>query len=161
MKQLRKIRKERGLTQEQLARRSGIPRPNISKYEQGERDPHEATATKLADALGVTVDDLRADDSPYWLDQARRMAERLERSTATADMTVYEVARVEARSLLSSLRHWLPDLSPSQQREAFDLVDRLILVGDRTLHRAQQVASPPEPEAAQEERQLVLQGVNG
>lgn len=55
---LREIRKAKGMTQEQLAKASGIHRITIAKYEAGKVDPKTENAERLAAALGVTVDDL-------------------------------------------------------------------------------------------------------
>ena len=51
---LRASRKEKGLTQVQLAKIAGVTRETIGNYESGERTPPLAVANKLADALGVT-----------------------------------------------------------------------------------------------------------
>lgn len=40
-----------GLTQAELARRSGIPQPNIAAYETGRRRPADATLARLGEAL--------------------------------------------------------------------------------------------------------------
>ena len=55
---LRVIRKQKGLTQAQLSAASGVNRVCIAKYETGISVPSLKTAEKLADALGVTVDEL-------------------------------------------------------------------------------------------------------
>lgn len=55
---LRDIRKQKGLTQAQLSAVSGINRVSIAKYETGISVPSLKTAERLADALGVTVDQL-------------------------------------------------------------------------------------------------------
>lgn len=55
---LRVIRKQKGLTQAQLSAASGINRVSIAKYETGISVPSLKTAERLADALGVTVDQL-------------------------------------------------------------------------------------------------------
>lgn len=55
---LKDIREQRGLTQEALARATNIHRVTIAKYETGEVDPKIENALKLAEALGVTVDEL-------------------------------------------------------------------------------------------------------
>ena len=46
-------RRSRGLTQEALARRAGIPRPNVSAIERGRREVSLTTLRTLAAALGV------------------------------------------------------------------------------------------------------------
>ena len=55
---LRDIRKEHGMTQEQLAKATGLHRVTIAKYETSKVDPTTECAEKIADALGVTIDDL-------------------------------------------------------------------------------------------------------
>lgn len=54
---MRAARKKAGLTQKQLAKKSGVPQPSISTYEHDERYPSLFTATDMADALGITVDE--------------------------------------------------------------------------------------------------------
>ena len=53
-------RQARGLTQEQLAEASGVHRVTIARIETGEVSPKAETLKRLADALGVLVDDLMA-----------------------------------------------------------------------------------------------------
>lgn len=55
---LRHLRRMRDLTQEQLAKLSGVSRINIARYESGKITPSLLNAQKLAIALGVTVTDL-------------------------------------------------------------------------------------------------------
>jgi transcriptional regulator with XRE-family HTH domain len=52
---LRRIRKDRGFGQIALAEASGVSQPTISEIETGQRDPHQSTLSKLADALGVPL----------------------------------------------------------------------------------------------------------
>lgn len=59
---LRKIRKQAHLTQEQLAHRTGIKRVNIARYENGSRTPNVKIAALIATALGCTVDELLSSD---------------------------------------------------------------------------------------------------
>lgn len=58
MKGLRKIRKLRMITQEELATMIGITQAMVSHYETGRRVPDLETAAKIANALGCKVDDL-------------------------------------------------------------------------------------------------------
>lgn len=53
-------RQERGLTQEQLAARSGLTQHYISGLEKGARNPTVLTLVELANALGVWPEDLIA-----------------------------------------------------------------------------------------------------
>lgn len=52
------LRKARGLTQEQLAKISGIPRTTLSHMESGGGNPSLKTLSKLALALGVPYEEL-------------------------------------------------------------------------------------------------------
>ena len=51
-------KKKRGLTQKELAQKSGVPLSRIRRYENGTRDPGLVDLTRLADALGVDPVDL-------------------------------------------------------------------------------------------------------
>jgi len=55
---LREIRKLRGMTQTELAQAAQIHRVTIAKYEAGQCAPSVDRAERLANALGVTVDEL-------------------------------------------------------------------------------------------------------
>lgn len=53
-----RIRAARGLTQEQVAERSGFSQQYLSGLEQGRRNPTVVSLFELAQALGVTPLDL-------------------------------------------------------------------------------------------------------
>jgi len=55
---IRRIRKEKGLTQKQLASRLGVSQAMITKYEQSLRKPKIGTIVKIADALDVDVSEV-------------------------------------------------------------------------------------------------------
>jgi len=52
---LDQARKRAGLTQDQLAERSGVDQTTISKIETGERTPRYETIVALEDALKLTA----------------------------------------------------------------------------------------------------------
>ncbi len=60
MKAIRVMRAERGMTGVELGRRAGVPREEISRYENGKKVPTAPTLKKIADALGVEVVDIYA-----------------------------------------------------------------------------------------------------
>ena len=111
---LKEWRERRAMSQEDLAERSGVGRAAISKYENGRREAHPATARRIADALEVEPQDLlfSADmQRPAWgkstgqaLDAAReegheiemlqRYAEEVEAGTPSRSM--YETYQKEA-----------------------------------------------------------------
>jgi transcriptional regulator with XRE-family HTH domain len=55
---VRSFREAQRLTQGQLARKLGIPRPNVVRIEKGAHDPKLGTLVRIADALGTTVSTL-------------------------------------------------------------------------------------------------------
>ncbi len=57
-KQIRKFRKERGLTQKELAERVNVATGTIQQYELGKREPKLAILQRVALALGVRIEDL-------------------------------------------------------------------------------------------------------
>jgi transcriptional regulator with XRE-family HTH domain len=57
---LRRRRKELGLSQEQLGARANIQMADISRYESGSRDPRVSTVARLAVALDVSIAELLA-----------------------------------------------------------------------------------------------------
>ena len=64
MKKLREIRKKKKISQKELADLSGVYQSCISMYENGQRSPRLEIATKIASALGVTVDELIGEKKP-------------------------------------------------------------------------------------------------
>jgi transcriptional regulator with XRE-family HTH domain len=58
---IQQLREGRGLTQVQLAQRSGVPLGSLRNYEQGHRTPLLDQAAKLAKALGCSIDDIAPD----------------------------------------------------------------------------------------------------
>lgn len=56
--QIRDLRREQGLSQEELARRCGVSRQTINAIENNKYDPTLALAFHLAKTLGTTVDEL-------------------------------------------------------------------------------------------------------
>jgi transcriptional regulator with XRE-family HTH domain len=52
---IRRLRKERGWSQETLAFKAGLHATEISRLERGLREPRLGTMAQVAQALGVTV----------------------------------------------------------------------------------------------------------
>ena len=55
---IRSLRRELGLSQEELARHCGVSRQTINAIENNKYDPTLSLAFRLAGALGITVDRL-------------------------------------------------------------------------------------------------------
>ncbi len=58
---VRALRKQRGLTQDQLAKMANVKRPNISRLEAGKHVPGIILIQRLADCLQVRISDLIVD----------------------------------------------------------------------------------------------------
>ncbi len=56
--QISKIRKQREISQEELAEKVGVSRQAVSKWENGTAQPEMANVAKLCEILGVTPDEL-------------------------------------------------------------------------------------------------------
>lgn len=55
---LKAARKAAGLTQVQLAEKAGCTQKDVSRWENGQREPVASTLKKLAQAIGCSMDDL-------------------------------------------------------------------------------------------------------
>ncbi len=58
MKEIRCSRKKQGLSQEKLAKMSGLSRYTIMNFESGKRDPRIRDLRKIANALNVSIEEL-------------------------------------------------------------------------------------------------------
>ena len=57
-KRIRELREARNMTQKELAQRAGVSQVSIYMYEAGETTPKALIVGKLANALGVSCDEL-------------------------------------------------------------------------------------------------------
>ena len=55
---LKEIRIARGMSQNELAKVSGVHRVSIARYEIGKLSPNAKNLIRLSNALGVTIDEL-------------------------------------------------------------------------------------------------------
>ena len=55
---IRLLRKEKNMTQRQLATKIGVDRTSLSSYEQSKRMPDIFTLCKMADVFEISLDDL-------------------------------------------------------------------------------------------------------
>jgi transcriptional regulator with XRE-family HTH domain len=77
----RRLRKEKGLTQVQLAQAASSAQALVSRYEADQVLPHTDAAPRIADALGVSTDELLGRGAPKKTDDlaspSRRFLKRL------------------------------------------------------------------------------------
>ena len=57
-KNLKRIRTEKGISQGDIARSLGVSRGFVSKIENGKTNPTLATIARLANAIGISSDEL-------------------------------------------------------------------------------------------------------
>ena len=81
-RRVRELREAKHLTTYELAQRSGIHRPNVSRIESGRHVPNLETLLRLAQALGTSVAGLVADASPAQV-YVHERGPRLRRSPKT------------------------------------------------------------------------------
>lgn len=62
LEEIKNFRRQKGLSQEQLAKISGLSRSSIINFEHGYRDPRVRDLRKIARALDVPVEQLLADN---------------------------------------------------------------------------------------------------
>ena len=75
METLRELRRRKGLSQKDLANRSGIGQDSISAIESGRHQARPSTLRRLAEVLGVEVEDFfRGPEAPKVLAPAGRGA---------------------------------------------------------------------------------------
>lgn len=84
---LKRIRKEKKITQEELAKRIGVSRSAIGMYESGAREPDYETLEALADVFNIRMDDLAGSSAhptfkgaPIYASEFDQLRERLHKS---------------------------------------------------------------------------------
>ena len=107
------LRKLNALSQEELAEKIGVSRQTLSKYETGESLPDIEKCKALADAFGVTLDDL-VNYSPN---------ENLGLSVPPRGKHIFGMVKVGEKGQI---------VIPAKARKVFDIQpgDNLIVLGD-------------------------------
>lgn len=113
---LRERRLARALTQRELARRAGVPQPNVSAYESGRRIPssetlqrlHAALAPSLGERLAAARDELVAAADARGLSQVRVFGSVV-RGDATPSSDVDLLVRPAPESSVFELAGFLAD----------------------------------------------------
>lgn len=102
-------RLEKGWTQEELARKAGIPQPNLSNIEKGKQDLTVGTLRRIAYGLGVRLieffEEEEAQDSPKL---SRQVVERIARAVATGKGSLTQNEK--------RIAGWLADVLPEQKQ---------------------------------------------
>lgn len=75
-KNIEQLRKEKGLTQDDLSRHLGLSKSTISMYESQKRSPDNETLLKLANFFGVTTDYLLGNEQAAVQDEKERLIDK-------------------------------------------------------------------------------------
>jgi transcriptional regulator with XRE-family HTH domain len=113
MQEVRRLRRERGWTQTQLAFHSGLAPSVISQIENDKRNPSASTLRKLARALDVEVADLfPKDQRPLWHEDGPSLEDRpsLEELHAQAGLETVWLIKPKDEWLSA----WSLDLAPEE-----------------------------------------------
>lgn len=114
---IKTIRKEKGLTQKQLAELSGLLEPTIRKYESGKVQPKSENLNKIANALGVHPSQI--DSRLVWNDEydVKQLAE---------DSVLWEaIVRRYGEEPASTMNDFL-SLTDEGQQKASEYIDYLM-----------------------------------
>ena len=107
---LRRVRKERGMNQEEFAQLLGTTKQNISRYESGAVSPKITTAQIIADKLGISLSELNGSKDDDAQQAREELADDPDRK-ALLNLARYGSAQdVRAvASLIDALRATNPD----------------------------------------------------
>lgn len=95
-KNIVKMRKERGLTQVELAKLLHVTQSAVSHWESGRSIPDTVQLFQIAEFFGVTIDDIKGETIPEPMNQEKKQA-HAPKETAPAD------ERAEAKQLLEGM----------------------------------------------------------
>lgn len=94
---LQQLRREQGLTQEQLAEKTGVARRTVSRWETGSNMPDLDVLTELADLYAVDLREIL---------NGERKSERMDRELKETVLQVADYSNEEKIRLLRRM-HWL------------------------------------------------------
>lgn len=125
---LRRLRLDRGLTQDELSRAAEVSMGHVSRIEAGHHDPHLDTLSRILEALGVTsfddfcrlYRDLKRELDPY-----EAPAEPMSPKDETEDLGHGEQAGAE---LAARLRPWLKALPADANAAQLDFPSHVVYV---------------------------------
>lgn len=73
---LKRIRKEKGFSQKEIAQKLGVSQPSYAQYENNKRNPKREQIQRFANALGVSVEEIDPDLENLSKDLARKEIQR-------------------------------------------------------------------------------------
>ena len=103
-KQVLALRKAQSRSQEELARCIGVHKKNISRWENEEVTPNVHIAAQVAQALGVSLDSLLADELPVQIEQAEPIKAVTDPELAELIQACMDLPKQERNTLKKILR---------------------------------------------------------
>lgn len=89
------IRKQRQMTQQQVADAMGVPVSSVAHFETGERRPSHANFIKLSNALGVSMDYLagRSEVSGHFGSEKSELLEAYDSVSRKSQLILLDIAK--------------------------------------------------------------------
>lgn len=73
---IQKLRKARGMSQMELAKKTGVSRPSIAAYETGRFEPGLYNAWRIAKAFGIKIEELIEEEGDALSGASRQLPQR-------------------------------------------------------------------------------------
>lgn len=118
---LRQFRESCGYTQEELAEMVGVAKTTITGYEKGNRKPDVPKIKKLAQALGITGDQLlgtgfETEKAPLYSSEAMRLAKDYDSLDRWGKLAVRQLTDNELARMMDETRFQLEAEEPEEER---------------------------------------------
>ncbi|EGC82411.1 helix-turn-helix domain-containing protein [Anaerococcus prevotii] len=105
---IKRLRKEKGFTQKDLAVKVGVSITFISQIENGISKPSDENLKKIADVLGVTVNELEKEKSLSPIEELLSLLiELTEKEIIKWDVTVYELDDISISTTINDVNYYL------------------------------------------------------
>ena len=114
---LLRLRADRGMTQKDLAKASGVSIPQIARYETGTSKPRMTAITKLAKALGVSPDELLNANEPETVELLGYEGDNF-LQPFTMPKEVFEAVQQAAEDLGVTYEVWIATVIESKMLES-------------------------------------------
>lgn len=103
------LRKQQGLSQEQLAEKLGVSRQAVSKWERAEASPDIENLSALARLYGITIDELiNGPQQPFPENDSEAYADKRENSEQPNEPDPSEISENKGSSGITFLLHGFP-----------------------------------------------------
>lgn len=116
---LSKMRKERGLTQQEMAQKVGVGIAQLRRYEGGKSSPTLEVIKNISKTLGITTDELIFDENEGIANNKIMDRQLLEQFEAVSGMNQYEKDAIKTILESMILKSRLEEIMPAQKDESW------------------------------------------